>query len=62
MLKKIGRWLAKRAKEKSSWAGIAVAAAALGLDKSGQVAQLAQVGSLIFAGGLIAHPTVRETE
>lgn len=55
MLKKIGKWLAARLKERSTYAGVAVIASMLGADKFGaQIDQVGQAVALIVGGGLIA--------
>lgn len=55
MLKKILNWLGKRAKERSTYAGVAVVASMLGADKLGmQIDQIGQAVGLIIGGGLMA--------
>ena len=58
MLKKIGKWAAKRAKERSTYTGIAVVASVLGAHKLGvQIDQIGQAVGLIVGGGLMASQT-----
>lgn len=54
MAKKIIRWVAKRAKERSTYAGLGVIATLLGAEKLGiQIDQVGQAVALIVGGGLI---------
>lgn len=54
MLKNVGKWLGKRAKERSTYAGVAIIASALGANKLGvQIDQFGQAVGLIVGGGLI---------
>lgn len=54
MAKKVIRWVAKRAKERSTFAGLAVIASMLGAHKLGvQIDQIGQAVGLIVGGGLI---------
>lgn len=61
-MKKILKWLSARAKEPSTYAGVAVIASIAGAPEVGQ--KIGQVGSalaLILGGGLIAHPSAGST-
>lgn len=59
MAKKIIRWVAKRAKERSTYAGLGVIAALLGAEKLGiQIDQVGQAVALIVGGGLISTQDV----
>ena len=54
MFKKIGKWFGKRAKERSTYAGVAVIASMLGAHQLGmQIDQVGQAVGLIIGGGLI---------
>lgn len=54
MAKKIIKWVAKRAKERSTYAGLGVIATLLGAQKLGiQIDQVGQAVALIVGGGLI---------
>ena len=58
MFKKIASWIGKRAKERSTYAGVAVIASMLGADKVGmQIDQVGQAVGLIVGGGLMASQT-----
>ncbi|NBR33025.1 MAG: hypothetical protein EBS87_11805 [Sphingomonadaceae bacterium] len=58
MLKKIAKWAGKRAKERSTYAGVAIVATVLGADKLGmQIDQIGQAVGLIVGGGLIGSQT-----
>jgi len=58
MLKKAGKWLGKRAKERSTYTGVAVIASILGAEKLGvQIDQIGQAVGLIVGGGLIGTQT-----
>jgi len=55
MFKKAGKWFGKRAKERSTYAGVAVIASMLGAHQLGvQIDQIGQAVGLIVGGGLIA--------
>ena len=54
MAKKVVKWVAKRVKERSTYAGLAVIASLLGAHKLGlQIDQIGQAVGLIVGGGLI---------
>lgn len=54
MAKKVVKWVAKRVKERSTYAGLAVIASMLGAHKLGiQIDQIGQAIGLIVGGGLI---------
>jgi len=54
MAKKVGHWIVKRAKERSTYAGLAVIASMLGASRLGmQIDQVGQAVGLIVGGGLI---------
>jgi len=54
MLKKVGKWFGRRAKERSTYAGVAIIVSALGARELGvQIDQVGQAVSLIVGGGLI---------
>ncbi len=58
MLKNVGKWIGKRAKERSTYAGVAIIASALGAHKLGvQIDQIGQAVGLIVGGGLVASQT-----
>lgn len=58
MLKKIGKWLGARAKERSTYTGVAIVASVLGAQKLGvQIDQVGQAVGLIVGGGLVAART-----
>jgi hypothetical protein len=58
MAKKIIRWAAKRAKERSTYAGLGVIATLLGAQKLGmQIDHLGQAVALIAGSGLMAATT-----
>ena len=58
MWSKIKNWLLRRAKERSTYAGVAIIASTLGADKLGmQIDQVGQAVSLIVGGGLMASQT-----
>lgn len=51
---KVLKWIGRRAKERTTYAGIAVIASALGAQKLGvQIDQIGQAVGLIVGGGLI---------
>jgi len=51
---KILKWLGKRAKERTTYTGVAVVASVLGAQKLGvQIDQIGQAVALILGGGLI---------
>lgn len=53
-MKKVTKWLGQRAKERSTYAGVAVIASMLGAHKLGvQIDQIGQAVGLIVGGGLI---------
>lgn len=52
MFKKIVHWLGARAKEPSTYAGLAVVAAGLGFP---QAVPLIKAAGLVVGGGLVAH-------
>ena len=55
MFKKAGKWFGKRAKERSTYAGVAVIASMLGAHQLGmQIDQIGEAVGLIIGGGLIA--------
>jgi len=55
MLKKAGKWIGKRAKERTTYTGVAVILSMLGAQKLGvQIDQIGQAVGLIVGGGLIA--------
>ena len=55
MFRKAKNWLGKRAKERSTYAGVAVIASMLGAHELGmQIDQIGQAVGLIVGGGLIA--------
>lgn len=57
-MKKITKWLGKRAKERSTYAGVAVIASLLGAHEVGvQIDQIGQAVGLIVGGGLIGAQT-----
>lgn len=57
-MKKITAWLGKRAKERSTYTGVAIVASILGAEKLGvQIDQIGQAVGLIVGGGLIASQT-----
>lgn len=57
-MKKITKWLGKRAKERSTYTGVAIVASILGAEKLGvQIDQIGQAVGLIVGGGLIASQT-----
>jgi len=54
MSKKVTNWIVKRAKERSTYAGLAVIASILGANRLGmQIDQVGQAVGLIVGGGLI---------
>ena len=54
-MKKITKWLGKRAKERTTYTGVAAILSMLGAQKLGvQVDQIGQAVGLIVGGGLIA--------
>lgn len=54
--KKITRWIGRRAKERSTYAGLATIATIAGAEKLGvQIDQVGIAASLILGGGLVAH-------
>ena len=54
MAKKVTNWIVKRAKERSTYAGLAVIASILGANRLGmQIDQVGQAVGLIVGGGLI---------
>lgn len=54
MAQKIIKWVSKRVKERSTYAGLAVIASMLGAHKLGiQIDQIGQAVGLIVGGGLI---------
>lgn len=54
-MKKITKWLGKRAKERTTYTGVAIVASMLGAHKLGvQIDQIGQAVGLILGGGLIA--------
>lgn len=54
MLKKVGKWFGRRAKERSTYAGVAIIVSALGARELGvQIDQVGQAVGLIVGGGLI---------
>lgn len=56
MAKKVVQWVAKRVKERSTYAGLAVIASMLGAHKLGiQIDQVGQAVGLIVGGGLIGN-------
>lgn len=53
-MSKVLKWLGNRAKERSTYAGVAIIASALGAQKLGvQIDQVGQAVGLIVGGGLI---------
>lgn len=52
MIKKVLRWLGKRARERSTYAGLAAVAAGVGFPAAGPV--ISAIG-MIVGGGLVAH-------
>jgi len=57
-MNKVVKWLGKRAKERSTYAGVAVIVSALGAQKLGvQIDQIGQAVGLIVGGGLIGTQT-----
>ena len=57
-MSKVFKWLGKRAKERSTYAGVAVVASALGAHKLGvQVDQIGQIVGLVVGGGLMGAQT-----
>lgn len=51
---KVLKWIGRRAKERTTYAGVAVIASALGAQKLGvQIDQIGQAVGLIVGGGLI---------
>lgn len=51
---KVLKWIGRRAKERSTYAGVAIVASALGAQKLGvQIDQIGQAVGLIVGGGLI---------
>ena len=55
---KVLKWLGNRAKERSTYAGVAIIASALGAQKLGvQIDQVGQAVGLIVGGGLIGTQT-----
>jgi len=60
MLKKVGKWLGKRVKERTTYTGIAVIATVLGAPRLGmQVDQIGQAVGLIVGGGLIGTQSIK---
>lgn len=58
MAKNIGKWIGKRAKERSTYTGLAIVASILGANKLGmQIDQVGQAVGLILGGGLMASQT-----
>lgn len=54
MLKKVSHWLVSRAKERSTYAGLAVILSMFGADHLGmQIDQIGQAIAMIVGGGLI---------
>lgn len=54
----IFKWLGRRAKERSTYTGVAVIASVLGAQKVGvQIDQIGQAVGLILGGGLIGTQT-----
>lgn len=61
-LKKIGRWVVRRLSERSTFVGLATAAAALGANKLGvQIDQVGQIVGLVVGTGLVAATTSAHT-
>ena len=59
--KKILGWLVRKAKEPSTYAGIAVTATIIGKpDLAHTIGQIGQAVALILGGGLIAHSSYSE--
>lgn len=57
-MSKVLKWLGGRAKERSTYAGVAIIASALGAQKLGvQIDQVGQAVGLIVGGGLIGTQT-----
>lgn len=55
MLKKVSKWLGKRAKERTTYTGVAIVATILGAERLGmQIDQIGQAVGLIVGGGLMA--------
>lgn len=53
-MSKVLKWIGRRAKERTTYAGVAVIASALGAQKLGmQIDQIGQAVGLIVGGGLI---------
>lgn len=65
-LKKIGRWIVRRLKEKSTFIGAAMVAAALGAPEvAAKIGEFGQIATILFGTGLAAattsqHPDVDE--
>lgn len=58
MAQKIIKWVGKRAKERSTYAGLAVIASMLGAHQLGmQIDQVGQAIGLIVGGGLVGMQT-----
>lgn len=57
-LKKIGKWVLRRLKERSTYVGLATAAVALGAEKLGaHIDQVGQIVGLVVGTGLITATT-----
>ena len=62
-MKKIFKWIGKRAKEPSTYVGAAAIATAIGAEEVGvQIQQTGQVILFILGGGLMAATTKAEEE
>lgn len=60
-LKNVLNWFVRKAKEPSTYAGIAVAATIVGKpDLANTIGQVGQAVGLIVGGGLIAHTSISE--
>ena len=62
-LKKIGRWIGRRLKEKSTYIGIATVAAAVGApaEVTNVIGQAGQLATILFGAGLMAATTAVHT-
>jgi hypothetical protein len=63
-LKKVGRWLGRRLREKSTYIGLTTVAVAIGAPASviSGIGQVGQIAAVIFGSGLMAASTAVHTE
>lgn len=63
LLNKIGRWIGRRLKEKSTYVGLATVAAAVGApaEVTAAIGQAGQIVAIVFGAGLMAATTAVHT-